>query len=110
MNTIHSSSLAFYPVGYNQPQTGRVDSNRVEKAKLEGDVTTGIAQNKDLPKASSIEQITAALAENGLAASNNDNQPTNSKTLKALNAYTDNRNQPAQLRVSEIISGIDLYA
>lgn len=110
MNTIHSSSLAFYPAGYKQPQTGRLDNIREQKATPESNPRTENRQNPDLPKTSSTAQIKAALADNGLITTNNDNQPSNSRTLKALNAYTENRNQPAQMRVSEIISGIDLYA
>ncbi|OQW71512.1 MAG: hypothetical protein BVN35_16170 [Proteobacteria bacterium ST_bin11] len=106
MNTIHSSSLAFYPVGYNQPRTARADNNYEQKPNSD---ETGLPrQTSDLPKASSTAQIKAALADNGLTVSNND-QPNNSRTLKALNAYTENRNQAAKSRVSEIISGIDFY-
>ncbi|WKJ89508.1 hypothetical protein QZJ86_15990 [Methylomonas montana] len=109
MNTIHSSSLAFYPVGYTQPQAGRLENNREQKPSPDSNAIGGNQHNLDLPKPSSTAQIKAALAENGLTVNNND-QPTNSRTLKALNAYTENRNQPAQLRVAEIISGIDFYA
>ncbi|MDT4288542.1 hypothetical protein RO575_03145 [Methylomonas sp. MO1] len=108
MNTIHSSSLAFYPVGYNQPRAVRPDNNLEQKQKPNSDETGIPRQNPDLHKTSSTAQIKAALADNGLTVSNND-QPSNSRTLKALNAYTENRNQPAQNRVAEIISGIDLY-
>jgi len=109
VNTIHSSSLAFYPVGYSQPKAARLDNNAEQQKKPNSDDTGIPRQNPDLPKTSSTAQIRAALADNGLTVSNN-NQPSNSRTLKALNAYTENRNQPAQLRVTEIISGIDLYA
>jgi hypothetical protein len=108
VNTIHSSSLAFYPVGYNQPKAVGPDNNVEQKQKPNSDDTGVTRQNPDLPKTSSTAQIKVALADNGLTVSNND-QPNNSRTLKALNAYTENRNQPAQLRVAEIISGIDLY-
>jgi len=111
VNTIHSSSLAFYPVGFKQPQADRLDNRREQKAISESDLRTENRQNPDdLPKTSSPAQIKAALTDNGLVANNHDNQPSNSRTLKALNAYTEYRNQPAQQRVSETVFGIDLYA
>lgn len=110
MNTIHSSSLAFYPVGYTHPQTGRAENNREQKPRPDINAIGENQQNLALPKPSSTAQIKTALADNGLTVSSNNEQPTNSRTLKALNAYTENRNQPAQLRVAEMISGIDFYA
>lgn len=49
------------------------------------------------------------MAENGLTNNTGNGQPTDSRTLKALNAYMENRNQSARMRVAEVISGIDLY-
>jgi hypothetical protein len=110
VNTIHSSSLAFYPVGYNKPQTRSADNTRIEEIAPGTNATGKERQNSSSPKTSSITQIEAALTDNALTTINYSNQPTHIRTLKALTAYTETHNQQAQLRVAEIISGIDLYA
>lgn len=109
MNIIHSSSLAYYPVAYNKPQSGRVDDNAI--AAIDAvDSNPGGQRSEFNAQPSSTEQIKAALTDAGLSNDSAYNLPNNTRTQKALNAYTQNRNQTAQLRVADIISGIDLYA
>ena len=109
MSTIHSSSLAFYPVGYKFSQAGPSDAKREQPpiAITEAELKNRQPQNQRQP--SSTAQIQAALAETELTLETR-NLPTNSRTLKALNAYTENRNQLVQERLNQTISGIDLYA
>ncbi|WP_157198224.1 hypothetical protein [Methylomonas sp. DH-1] len=107
MNTIHSSSLAFYPVGYQYRQTGAADAKPEQPPLADTDAALKNRQPQSQP--SSTEQIEAALAETELTIETR-NAPTNSRALKALNAYTENRNQSVQARLHQTLSGIDLYA
>lgn len=104
MNIIHSSSLAYSPVAYNKSQTGTVDSATASA------INNGGQDHKPNSRPSSSEQIKAALDSAGLSNDNNYNLPGNTRTQKALTAYTQTGNQSAHLRVAELISGIDLYA
>lgn len=110
MSIIHNSSLTFSPVAYTQkPQSGRIDNG--EASTIDAANNNANKQRSDFNgQPSSTEQIKAALADAGLSNENANNQTNNTRTQKALNAYTQNHNQTAQLKVAEIISGIDLYA
>jgi hypothetical protein len=109
VNTIHSSSIAHYPVAYSKPRTGRIDDNVASTVDARDSKPVGQRGAFNAPP-SSTEQIKTALIEAGLAKVNTNTLPNNTRTQQALNAYTQNYNQTAQRRVAEIISGIDLYA
>lgn len=109
MNTIHSSSLAFYPVGYKYPQTGPTDAKPEQPRAADAEAELKNRQPQSQRQPSSTAQIEAALAEAELTIETR-NPPTNSRTLKALNAYAENRNQSVQAQLNQTLSGIDLYA
>lgn len=108
MNTIHSSSLAFYPAGYIKPDASGFDKNSVNPVDQQLGAESN-RQRQELP-ASSPKQIEAALADVGLALDGNNAQSTDKRTARALAAYNDTRSQPIQSRLAGMISGIDLYA
>lgn len=107
MNTIHSSSLAFYPAGYIKPDANGFDKNSANPVDRQLEAESN-RQRQGLP-ASSPKQIEAALADVGLAVGDKYAQPTDKRTAKALAAYNDTRSQPIQSRLAGMISGIDLY-
>jgi ABC-type transport system substrate-binding protein len=109
VNIIHSSSLAYSPVAYSKLQSGRVD-NAESLAIDAGNGNPETRHSEFNTRPSNIEQIKAALSEAGLPNDNGYSLPNNTRTQKALNAYSQNHNQAAQLRAAQIISGIDLYA
>ncbi|MGZ8158112.1 MAG: hypothetical protein ACXWT4_04805 [Methylobacter sp.] len=106
---IHSSSLNFSPLGPN-PKVGRNNSAQ-NKDENEFPVAKN-APNKNQP--SSPEEIKKALDNVGLAIdlSGQDNiiKPTDSRTLRALSAYTQEFNAPLQDQRAQLITGIDAYA
>lgn len=108
MSIIHNSSLASYPVAYtNKPQSGRITKDDTLAADSNNYAKQPSGFNA---RPSSTELIETALADAGLSNQTTFNLPNNTRTQKALSAYTQNHNQTAQLKVAEIISGIDLYA
>jgi len=107
--TIHSSSIAHYPVAYPKPRTGRIDGSGASANGAGNGNPVGQGSEVNA-RPSSTEQIQAALAEAGISNTDTSKQPNNTRTQKALNAYTQNYNQATQRRVAEIISGINLYA
>jgi len=106
---IHSSSLTFSPINLNQ-NAGK-NNNAQNKDELSVAKDT---QNKKFNQPSSSEEIKKALDNVGLAIdlSNQDNiiKPTNSRTLRALSAYTQEFNAPQQDQRAQLITGIDAYA
>ncbi|TAK61143.1 hypothetical protein [Methylobacter sp.] len=106
---IHSSSLTFSPLNLNQ----KVGKNGSAQNKDEHELSIAKdAQNKKQP--SSPEEIKKTLDNVGLAIdlSSQDNiiKPTNSRTLRALSAYTQEFNAPLQDQRAQLIIGIDAYA
>lgn len=106
---IHSSSLTFSPINLNQ----KVGRNNNAQNKDERELFVGQdAQNKNQP--SSPEEIKKTLDNVGLAIdlSSQDNiiRPINSRTLRALSAYTQEFNAPLQDQRAQLITGIDAYA
>lgn len=106
---IHSSSLAFTPVGLNQKVGGN------NSAQNKGDTDLSVA--KDTPNQnppSTQEQIKKTLdsVSQNLDLPGQDNliEPINSRTLRALTAYTQEFNAPLQSQRAELITGIDAYA
>ena len=106
MSIIHSSSLAYKPVAYNPPQTGR-DVGGATASSVIVDDKTNTGQNS---QASSTQQIKTALGNAGLLNADTQNQSNNLRTQKAIKAYTQNLNLSAKLQIAETISGIDTYA
>ncbi len=108
---IHSSSLAFSPINFNQ----NVGKNNSAQNKDENELSVAKdAQNKKFNQPSSPEEIKKTLDNVGLAIdlSSQDNiiKPTNSRTLRALSAYTQEFNAPLQDQRAQLITGIDAYA
>ncbi|MFI3155663.1 MAG: hypothetical protein QX199_05860 [Methylococcaceae bacterium] len=105
---IHSSSLTFSPIGLNQ-KIGRNDSAQNKDPNELSDT-----QNKKTNKPSSPEEIKKALdnVSSAIDLSDQDNliKPTNSRTLRALSAYTQEFNAPLQDQRAQLITGIDAYA
>lgn len=104
MNTIHSSSLTHYPVAYSKPQTGLVKDSGVLANQNSNIQNRGADSRPSTP-----EQIKTALAEAGLSSTIAD-LPNNTRAQKALNAYIQNNNQIAQRQVTQLFTGIDLFA
>jgi hypothetical protein len=104
VNIIHSSSLASYPVAYNKQQSAPQQSGLTTV----NNSTTLSDANEAQP--SSTEQIKNALSQAGMTNENDYNQTQHSMSQKAINAYTQNRNQVNRLQISQTISGIDIYA
>jgi hypothetical protein len=106
---IHSSSLTFSPINLNQ-KVGR-NNNAQNKDEHELPVAKD-AQNNN--QSSSPEEIKKTLDNVGLAIdlSSQDNiiRPLNSRTLRALSAYTQEFNAPLQDQRAQLITGIDAYA
>ena len=102
---IHSSSLAFYPSGIKQPQSGKSSSageqKLIEKAK--GDksrLNEGVLTPEQLKK--ELGQIRTVNLTSHI------DTLVNVRTQKALNAYTDTVNQPLHEQRAQI-TGIDFY-
>ncbi len=104
---IHSSSLIFSPANLNQ----RTDRNTNGQ---NNDLTNAKeTNNKVINQPSSPEEIKQKLENTGLEVdSTNKNiiKPTDSRTLRALSAYSREFNAPLQDQRSQLITGIDVYA
>ncbi|TAN70790.1 MAG: hypothetical protein EPN17_03900 [Methylobacter sp.] len=104
---IHSSSLTFSPILPNQ-KSGRNDGAQNNEPSVAKD-----AQNKKVNQPSSPEEIKKTLDNKslGLDLSSQDNiiKPTDSRTLRALSAYTQEFNAPLQDQRAQLITGIDAY-
>ena len=106
MNTIHSSSLAWYRTGYIKPEADRFDKNSLKT--VETDAASSKNQQTVARPASTPEQIKTALAKADLI-NNSYNQPENSRAAKALMAYTETRNQPIQTQLSNSFTSVDIF-
>lgn len=108
---IHSSSLNFSPLGPNQKVGGDSSAKNNDENKLS---VAQDPQNKKTNQPSSTEEIKKALdiVKSGIDSSSQDNiiRPTNSRTLRALSAYTQEFNAPQQNQRAQLITGIDAYA
>jgi len=108
---VHSSSLTFSPISFNQ----KVGKNNSAPSKDNNDLSVAKdTQNKQFNQPSSPEEIKKVLDNGSLTIdlSNQDNiiKPTNSRTLKALSAYTQEFNAPQQEQRAQLVTGIDAYA
>jgi len=104
VNIIHSSSLAYNPVAYTKPQA---ENTAAQQTMVNSSQTPGSGL---AIQASSTNHIQNVLNEAGLSNANQYSQSNNTWTQKAVNAYIQNDKLIAQLKISESISGIDLYA
>ena len=108
---IHSSSLTFKPIDPNQ-KVGR--NNSAQNKDKNGLSVAKDEQNKKSNQTSSPEEIKNALNNVSLSidSSSQDNiiKPTNTRTIRALSAYTQEFNAPLQDHRAQLITGIDAYA
>ncbi|HEY8219629.1 MAG TPA: hypothetical protein VIF86_05965 [Methylobacter sp.] len=108
---IHSSSLTFSPIKFNQ----NVGKNNSAQNKDENELSvTKDAQSKKINQSSLSEEIKKTRNDVGLTidltGQNNIIKPTDSRTLRALSAYNQAFNAPLQEQRAQLISGIDAYA
>lgn len=102
---IHSSSLNFSAIGANRYQVGKQDGRPDKNASAS-------QSTSQQTKSWSADELKKAVAE---TEQNKENSlavikvATDFKTLKALNAYIHELNQPLQDQ-SQLVSGIDTYA
>ncbi len=101
---IHNSSLTLTPVRPSQTpgRDSNVSNNESSVAKE--------TQNKKVNQPSSPEEIKKASLSIDLTGQDNIIKPTDSKTLRALSAYTQQFNAPLQDQRAQLITGIDAYA
>ncbi|HEY8034233.1 MAG TPA: hypothetical protein VIF37_01420 [Methylobacter sp.] len=108
---IHSSSLTFSPINLNQKVGGNNNAQNNDEHNHKLSVAKD-APNKKQP--SSPEEIKKTLDNVGLTVdlSGQDNiiKSTNTRTLRALSAYTQEFNAPLQDQRAQLITGIDAYA
>lgn len=109
MNNIHISSLAYNPLGFTKPQTSRVESKPTDSVSVNQGKQDKPARNAD-SQPSNPEDIKAVLDDYRLKIVEPSQQPSNIRNQKAVNAYLQTLNQPNQVKVADLISGIDLYA
>lgn len=107
---IHSSSLTFTPVGFNRKVT---ESNSAQN-KDQNDLSAAKdAQYKNNPTSlpNDIKKtLDSVKLAKDVTIQDNIIRPTDSRTLKALSAYTQELNAPLQDRSAQLITGIDAYA
>jgi hypothetical protein len=103
---IHSSSLNLPIGGLNQKLGKNGSAQNNNEQSVEKDV-----QNKksNLP-ASTIEEIKKTLDAIDSTSKSNSIKPTDTRTLKALSAYSQEFNAPQQAQLAESLTGIDAYA
>jgi hypothetical protein len=104
---IHSSSLNFPPTSLKQ-NAGR--NSNGQNNDLSGAKET---RNKHVNQPSSPEEIQQKLKNTSLEVdltNKNIIKPTDSRTLRALSAYTREFNAPLHDQRTQSITGIDIYA
>ena len=106
MNTIHSSSLASYRIGYIKPEPDRFEKNPANPARA----NARSSNNQQLTgPVSTPEQVKAALDKSELNKVNSYEQSGSSRTAKALIAYAEARNQPIQTELAADLFHLDIY-
>ncbi|MDD5410477.1 MAG: hypothetical protein PHF31_03545 [Methylobacter sp.] len=113
---IYSSSLAFSPIGFNQ-QIGKSDSAQNKSGK-DGLLVSKGSKNKRLDRvlflASAPDEIKKTLNNTDLGLDStkqvNHINLLDSKTSRALPAYSRELNSPLQDQRTHLITGIDNYA
>ena len=110
---IHSSSLNFSRVGFKRSQVDKNESAQKKAQNNELSVSKE-SHNRNFNQApapvSSSKEIKQRLDHSGLNPPAYNYKPTDVRTLKALNAYSITSNQPVQDQLSELITGIDIFA
>lgn len=106
MNTIHSSSLAYYRTG-PKPDQPRVDQN--QRLDTVAKATTNDARNAPQQAASTPERIRSVIAKQGLERIDNDQLASSPYNAKAINAYAETYKQSAYAAINQMISGVDLF-
>ncbi len=105
MNTIHSSSLAFYPTGYTKAGQDSLNKNQAQ---------SNAASEQSAPRqdllASTPEQIKTALARIGFDKKDNFSQGNNARSNQAVQAYQQTQDQVMQSELENMISRVDTYA
>ena len=101
---IHSSSLAFIHAGNN-------GTNKQDESPLSNNGRVDSQKSLTLPPPKETEKSFNAtdfqqLSEN---IEKQQNRPTNSRTARALDVYTQQNIQPLKNQRSELISGIDIF-
>lgn len=106
VNTIHSSSLAFYPAGYHKPRPSDAEQNPARTALESGTAKPpAVAARPSEPTA-----IDSILTSNPLIKTDEQGLIADPRARKALNAYSQTINQSNRQRVAELVTGIDFYA
>ena len=105
MITVHNSSLTV-------PAFGSTESNPASLNKKTAPLPAVNEQdnNGNKPRASTPEQIQAAVAQTGLTKETDFSQGNNRRTNQALQAYSQTRNQPVQAQLDNLIVRVDYYA
>ena len=107
MNTIHSSSLAAPKSGYIRPAQ---DSLTQTQAKKNAESSYKSEAEPREAQTSTPEQIQTALAKVGLTKQDGYFENTTTRTVKALQAYTQTSEHINQIQLENIISRVDYYA
>jgi hypothetical protein len=102
---IHSSSLNL-PTSLNQ----KVGTNGSAQNNNEQSIEEDVQNKKSNLPASTIEEIKKTLDTIDFASKGNSIKPTDTRTLRALSAYSQEFNAPQQARLAESLTGIDAYA
>ncbi|CAA9888796.1 conserved hypothetical protein [Candidatus Methylobacter favarea] len=114
---IHSSSLAFSPIGFNRQQVDK--NNKARNTNADNELSIA---KKALDKKKSDKSIVPAYSSAGIrqtlinpGSSLNEAKRDNiniidTRTLRALTAYHQELNKPLQEQSAKLIQGIDIYA
>ncbi|MFA6164012.1 MAG: hypothetical protein WC685_11355 [Methylobacter sp.] len=113
---IHGSSLAFSPIGFNQ-QAGKSNSIKIKSRKV-GLLVSKESKNKQLNRelfpSSTPDEIKKTLDNAGLGLDSTKQvnliKPLDSKTSRALSAYSRELYSPLQDQRIQLITGIDIYS
>jgi len=110
---IHSSSLYIAPSGQTAQSTNR--SGKLVQSNDALNKTNNAQQRDNSPLSSNDEFALAAQKRQSqqlavLAPANTNNEPVDTRTAKALDAYASTYNQIPQQKIASTITGVDFYA
>ena len=103
---IHSSSLAFIPAGNNatnKHDETRLSSNSNSVDSLKSLTLPPLEKTEKSFNAKDFQQLSDDIEKQ-------QNRPTNSSTVRALDAYTQQNTQSLKNQRSELITGINIFA
>ena len=111
---IHSSSLYIAPSDQTAQSTNR-SSNATQSSSDALDKSNNAPQHNNSPLSSSDEFAAAAKKRQTqqlvtLTPPDTNNEPLDTRTAKALDAYASTYNQIPQQQIASTITGIDFYA